>query len=183
MFGIGFGPSGDEKRAFKDLRSLTGFDTQAGENATTKSLNFFSDILSGDPSKTMQTLAPQSGQIQGQGNQAKKTAAEFGNRGGGTNATMASIDEHTRAMINNLIAGLIGTAASNLGSLGTNLLGQAQSGTEGMFAEAGKMAEENRAKWNDIFDSVAKSLTAVAGMPGVGKSLAQGLNSAAGAFG
>ena len=106
---------------------IGGFATGLGESNLSQASNFWSSILSGDQSKIAKTLGPEIGAIQQQGQQQRNTAAQFGNRGGGTNAAMQTSSDQSRAQINQMISQLFGGAASNLGSLGAGLLGQGQS--------------------------------------------------------
>lgn len=104
--------------------SISGYGTNQGENDINSASGFWNGILSGDPAKIGQILGPQIQGITGQGQQQKQTLGQFGNRGGGTNATAQTIGDTTRSNVNNLVGSLTGSAASNLGSMGENLLGQ-----------------------------------------------------------
>lgn len=96
-----------------------GFAQQQGQGDVTAASKFYQDILSGDPTKIGQSLAPEISTSQQQGQQAKNNLAQFGNRSGGTNAAAQGIDAAGRGNIINLIGGLQGKAASGAGSLGT----------------------------------------------------------------
>ena len=93
-----------------------------GEGLTSQAGDFFSTLLGGDPAKTAKLLAPQIQTMQKQGQQAKNTMAQFGNRSGGTNAKAQTIDDTTRANIDNMISTLTGQAASGAASIGQNLI-------------------------------------------------------------
>ena len=123
-------------------------------------------ILSGDPAKIGQFLGPQEQAITGQAQQKKQTNAQFGNRGGGTNAQNQTIGDQSTQGINNLISSLTGSAVSGLSSAGQNLLGQGMSGFQNAFGDATQMQQQSANQWNDIFNSVASVGGAVAG--GVG---------------
>lgn len=155
FFGIGEGPSGEEKRAFGETGSLANFATSLGEKNLGQASSFWSAILSGDMSKISQVLGPEISSINKQGQQRKKTTAEFGNRGGGTNAAMQMADTDTRTQVNDLIGGLVGSSASNLGSLGGSLLNTGLSGHEASFDMSKIIHDQNTAKWNDLFKSIA----------------------------
>ena len=105
------------------LGSLAGYSQGVGQQGTTGALNYDLGILSGDPTKTAQTLAPETAQLQGQAQQNKNTVAQFGNRGGGMNAVMAGLDDATRSKLLGLAGGLQQGAAANAGQLGTANLG------------------------------------------------------------
>ena len=123
-------------------------------------------ILSGDPAKIGQFLGPQEQAITGQAQQKKQTNAQFGNRGGGTNAQNQTIGDQSTQGINTLISSLTGSAVSGLSSAGQNLLGQGMSGFQNAFGDATQMQQQSANQWNDIFNSVASVGSAVAG--GVG---------------
>lgn len=128
-----------------------------------QSSDFMKAILSGDPTKIGQVLGPQIRGIQQQGVQAKKTTAEFHNRGGGTNASLQRIGDTTRSSIQDLISSLTGSAVSGLASTGMGLLNNAQSGFATGFDEAKTMHDQNAAKWNDIFKSITSIGAGVVG--------------------
>jgi hypothetical protein len=183
VFGIDQGPSTQENTQYGNLTSTSGFAANAGEGDLTASSDFMKSILSGDPAKIGQVLGPQIRAIQGQGQQKKQTLAQFGNRGGGTNATAQTIGDNTRSSINDMISSLTGSAVSGLNNTGQNLLGMGMSGFGTAFGEANTMQQQRAAKWNDIFSSIGDTAGMVAGFPGIGKGLSQGLDSVAGAFG
>lgn len=182
MFGIGYGPSANEKNAFGSLTAASGFATNLGESALSKSSSFFSDIISGDPSKTMSALAPQISGAKGRAQQGKKSLAEFSGRSGGTNSAAAGIDDSTRSSITSLIGSLTGSSASALASIGSSSLSSGMSGQKAGFDEATTMADQSKEKWNDIFNSVSGVVGGIAGLPGVSAGAGKALTSVAGMF-
>ena len=100
---------------------IGGFATGLGESNLSQASNFYSSLLSGDPSKQAKALGPEIGAIQQQGQQARNTTAQFGNRSGGGNAWMQMAGDQSRGSINNMISSLLGGAASSLGSYGRQL--------------------------------------------------------------
>jgi hypothetical protein len=100
------------------------FATGLGESNISKGSQFFSDIVSGDPSKIAKSLGPEISSVQTGIQQQKKTSAEFGNRSGGTNAANQNAVDKGRGTITNMIASLLGSSASSLLSSGSTLLGQ-----------------------------------------------------------
>jgi hypothetical protein len=104
---------------------IGGFATNLGESNLSQASQFWSSLLSGDQSKIAKTLTPEINTIQQQGAQQRATTAQFGNRGGGTNAAMQMVGDTSRASINDMIAKLLGSSASNLASTGGGLLGTA----------------------------------------------------------
>ncbi len=127
FFGSLFG--GSNPTLSKDINQfgqIGGFATGLGEKNLSQASNFYSSLLSGDPSKQAQALAPEISGIQQSAQQARNVGAQFGNRSGGTNAQMQMAGDQSRAQINEMISGLLGTSASGLGSMGSNLLSQGQ---------------------------------------------------------
>jgi len=131
-----------------NLGSLAGFSTGTGEKGTDAALTYDLGLLSGDPTKVAQTMAPETQQIQTQAQQNKNTVAQFGNRGGGMNAVMAGLDDATRAKLLSLAGGLRSSAAANAGSIGTANLGMAANDTNSQA----KLAEQQQQNaFNSIF--------------------------------
>src|SRR5580692_9263411 len=173
FFGIGMGPSAQENQQYGLMSNAGNFGTGQGEGDILKSQNFWSSILSGDQSKISQVLgAPISG-INKQGQQQKKTLAEFGNRGGGTNATAGNIDTNSLTAIRDMVSNLTSGAASSLGSLGSSLFGTGVSADATAFGEANTIHDQHAAKMNDIF----KSAISVAAAPFTGGASLTGLAS------
>lgn len=102
---------------------VAGFGTSVGEGDISAASGFDEALLSGNQSEQAKLLAPQIQNIQKQGQQQNQTAAEFGNRSGGTNAAAQSNMDSQRANVSNMISQLTGGAAQNLGNLGTSSLG------------------------------------------------------------
>ncbi len=155
FFGLGQGPSGAEKREAGALASIGSFGTGEGEGDILASDNFWKSILSGDPSAISKVLGPEISGINQRGQQEIKTASEFGNRGGGTNASMQMAGDTTRTSVDQLIASLTGKAAGALGASGQNLLSTGLSGHEAAFSAEQTIQQQKAAKWNDIFKSIA----------------------------
>jgi len=126
-----------------NLGALAGYSTGVGEKGTTAGLNYDLGILSGDPTKVAQTLAPETAQIQQQAQQNKNTVGQFGNRGGGMNAVMAGLDDASRAKLLSLAGGLRQGAAADAGRLGTTNLGLANQNT----MDQAKLSELRFQRW------------------------------------
>lgn len=173
LFGIGVGPSGQEESTYSSLAGAGLFGTSQGENDILKSQNFWSSILSGDQSKISQVLGPEESAINKQAQQQKKTTAEFGNRSGGNNAVMQSLDARTTSSINDMVSKLTSSAASNLGSLGTSLFGSGISATTSAFGAADVMHGQTQAQWADIFNSIGTVAGAGAGFAPAGGTLSK----------
>lgn len=154
MFGIGMGPSSGETNAANTLSDISGFSTNQGEGDLTTGTNFFKDILS-NPAAAMRVLAPQIAGITGQAQQQKLSAGQLGSRSGGTAAQIGMADTSTRSTVDNLIAQLTGAAASTLTNTGQNLLNTGVTSSNAAFNAANTIQQQNSAKWNDIFKSIA----------------------------
>lgn len=63
-------------------------DVKAGLADTDKASKYYSDILSGDPTKVMAAVAPETKAVAGQVDQATKESTITGNRSGGSNAAL-----------------------------------------------------------------------------------------------
>lgn len=150
--------SGD-KSVSKAASSLMATGTQAtgqGMGDVSTAQNFFNQILSGGAAKA---LAPQISSIEKQQQQQVQQAGQFGTRSGGTAATMAAAGDVTRANINDLISSMTGTAASNIGSLGTNLLGI---GTGASQAGA-NLQLQNKSLFSSLLSDVGSAFGGMAG--------------------
>ncbi len=154
------------------FQQAAGFDTGIGEGDVTAASKWYNDILSGDPTKMAEAVAPETAAIQDETQQKKNQTAQFSPRSGGTAAAIAGLDANSRAQIIKLLGGLQSGAAGSLGSLGT---------TEQKLAlknrEAGDAASQERLKnWQDsilgrgITGAVATAESAGldAAFPGVG---------------
>jgi hypothetical protein len=123
FWGSMFGGSNPTLNAAKtQAGQVAGFGTTKGEGLTTAAGNFFSDLMSGDSSKTAKLLAPQIKAQQDQAQQAKNTSAQFANRSGGTNARNQTIDDKTRANFGTMVSDLTGKAAGQAAQMGQSLL-------------------------------------------------------------
>jgi hypothetical protein len=172
-FGIDMAPSTGETTNYNNLTGTAGFAANEGQQDVTSSDAFMQAILSGNTEAIGRFLGPQERAIQGQAQQKKQTNAQFGNRGGGTNAQNQTIGDQSTQSINDMISQLTGSAVSGLSSAGQNLLGQGMSGFQNAFGDATQMQQQSENQWNDIFNSVAS----------VGSSIATGGLTGQGGFG
>jgi len=162
VFGVDVGPSKAETTAASSITGAGNFATSTGESDINSSTAFMSSILSGDPTKISSVLAPQIGAAKTAQQQQAKTNDQFGNRGGGTNASTAAGNDKTHADITSAIASLTGSAATNLGSEGSNLLGTGINATQTAFTDADTIQKQKAAQLNDIVGSalgVGKMIT------------------------
>lgn len=167
MFGLFEGPSSQEKGQYNLLDSTSRFSTGLGQSDSTLSSTFFQNLLT-DPTKA---LTPEISSGQNQVHQQAKTNAEFGNRGGGTNASTQKASADNRTNFLNASVGAKTSAAGTLASTGGNLLSTGQQGSEAAFGEAQTMQAQRAAMWNDII----KSSLAVASAPFTGGASLGGL--------
>lgn len=119
-------------------QGLAGFGTNNGENNETAASNYYNGILSGDPAKIAQTLAPELSTNQQQTQQQKQTMAQFGSRSGGNTGAANAADSASRANVVNLIGGAQQGAAAGEAGLGEN---QVNSATQNNM-NAGQLSEE-----------------------------------------
>lgn len=139
-----------DKTATKASDSLLNTGSQAtgqGFADTGDASNFFHSILNGDTSKV---LAPQISSIQKQGQQKLQTLSQFGNRSGGTNAEAATTGDTTRSSINDMVSSLLGTSASGLASLGSNLLNTGTNAT----GQGAQISLQNKSMIDQLLNSV-----------------------------
>lgn len=122
-----------------------GFATGVGNSDVTAASKWYNDILSGDPTKMAEAVAPETSAIQGEAQQAKNQTAQFAPRSGGTAAAMAGMDANTRAQIIKLLGGLQSGAAGSLGSLGTTEQGVALSNRQA----ADQASQEQMENWQN----------------------------------
>lgn len=110
--------------------SQAGFANNIGEQDTTAASKWYTDILSGDPTKQAEAIAPETAAAQGQAQQQKNQMAQFSPRSGGTAAASAGIDAGVRGDLEKLLGSLKSGAASGAASLGTNEQGLALQGEQ-----------------------------------------------------
>jgi hypothetical protein len=127
--------------------NIMNFGTATGEGAVNTGLGFEEGILSGDQAKQAQLLAPEISNIQKQGQQQIQTASQFGNRSGGVNAAAQNNVDTQRSAVNDMIAKLLGSSASNVTSTGENLL------NTGLQANQ-LQADESQQKMTNQADSI-----------------------------
>jgi len=166
FFGSLFG--GSNPTLNKDMAAfgqIGGYASGLGQSDTTKASNFYSSILSGDPTQISKTLSPQIGAIQGQSAQNKKTTAEFSNRSGGNNASMQASGAQARGQVSNMVASLLGSSAGALGSMGGNLL---NTGLNAYTSQLGA-SQQQMANWSNSI--LGKGIT---GAAAAGESFATG---------
>ena len=146
FFGSLFGGSNPTLNSgINNVGNLAGFASGQGQGDTSSASKFWQSILSGDPTKIGQSLAPEVSANQQQGQQAKNQLAQFGTRSGGSASAGAGIDAAGRSNMINLIGGLQSGAASSLGSMGNSLL---NTGLQG-YGEQADMSQQRMQNWMD----------------------------------
>lgn len=103
---------------------ISQFGTNTGQGAITDANQYYSNILSGDPSKIAESIAPEIQAGQQQTQQAKQGMAQFGTRSGGTAAASAGADAANRGNIISLIGKLQSGAAAGEAGIGENQTAQ-----------------------------------------------------------
>lgn len=159
------------------------FSSGLGQSSATKGTNFFSSILSGDPTKIGQALAPAISAGQQGVQQQKNQIAQFSNRSGGNNAKSNALESQQRGNITNMVGGMQSGAASTLLNSGQSLLGTALGG----YQEQAGLDKERMENWANSI--LGKGITGAVqgaeafGMGAAGGALPGGPGAAAGGQG
>jgi hypothetical protein len=157
FFGSLFGGSNSTlNKNIPAFQSEAGFGTGVGNTDVTNASKWYNDILSGDPTKMAEAVAPETSAIQGEAQQAKNQTAQFSPRSGGTAAAMAGLDANTRAQIIKLLGGLQSGAAGGAASLGTTEQGIGLQSREA----ADKASQQQMQNWQDSI--LGKGITGAA---------------------
>lgn len=151
--------SGDPTQRQEDaFNSLYGYENPLGEKSLNQGLGFYSDVLSGDPAKIAEALAPEIKAGQQQVQQQAEQNAMFGNRAGGTNASTQAAQSGERGNIINLIGGLQQGAAGALTGAGENLLNMGS----GNIQSSADLALKNRQRQVGDVSGIAQSAAEIA---------------------
>jgi hypothetical protein len=126
----------------------------AGQGAQTAAQTYDMNLLT-DPTKA---LAPEISAGQGQVEQQMLQNSEFGNRGGGTNASTQNAQNANRGNIINLMGEEQGKAASSLASLGTS---EVSSGQSALGSEAGLANQRRQQQVGDV-NGIAQGAASIA---------------------
>jgi hypothetical protein len=137
--------------AMGNTNNLASATSSQGLQNTSAGSNFNLSILSGDKSKIGQALAPEISAGQDQAQQSKKSTSEFGNRGGGTNASNQNVDAATRGNMTKLVGGLQSGSANSLLSSGSSLL----STSLGADQQSAEMSAQQMKQWSDSIGGLA----------------------------
>jgi hypothetical protein len=146
----------------KKFGSLGDYQTGVGEGLTTAGAGFNEDILSGDPTKISQALAPEISAGQGQVEQQRLQDANFGTRSGGTAASTEAATAANRGNIIDLVGGLQKSTAESSLSHGGNLMSEAS----GNIGNEAQLAEQRRQQQVGDVNGIASSVASIAtGLP------------------
>ena len=146
----------------KKFGALGDYQTGVGEGLTTAGAGFNEDILSGDPTKISQALAPEISTGQGRVEQQRLHDANFGTRSGGTAASTANAEGANRGNIINLVGGLQKSTAESSLTHGGNLMSEAS----GNIGNEAQLAEQRRQQQVGDVNGIASSVASIAtGLP------------------
>jgi len=108
--------AGDQRATASGLKAQ-------GNDAMSPVLDYFKDILGGDPSAVMDATKGQRGRVIDQYDSARQAASRFGARGGGTNAAIADSYFMQANQLSDITSAAKSDAATQLGQLGGTLTG------------------------------------------------------------
>lgn len=165
---------------FNILERYANQDRTAGAIDTGRATQFYSSLLSGDPSRVAAAVAPETNVARQTGEQEIKQLSQFGNRGGGTNAAAASVREKGRGGVLDAILRARTGAAGQLGVIGSNELSRAQGDIKGAGDIATSLtgiASDSRTvsqalhdeaikKWNDLISGAEGAYAKAKGIGG-----------------
>ncbi|CAN5950979.1 unnamed protein product [Sphagnum jensenii] len=135
---------------------LSSYASGLGKTNTTKGSTFFQSLLSGDPTKTSQILAPEISNQKTSVQSDQKKGAQEGNRSGGTAAANAYEKDKAHSDITAATAKLTGEAANTLLSSGQSLLGTALGG----YQENAALDHQRMQNWENSI--LGKGITGAA---------------------
>ena len=132
-----------------ELGTLGNEQISTGENLVTPAATYDENILSGDPTKIAQSLAPEISAGNQQVEQQRLTGSQFGTRSGGTTASGNAAEAQNRGNIINLVGGLQQSTAANAGSLGSS---QESQGSGNIQTQASMAAANQKREASDVGD-------------------------------
>jgi hypothetical protein len=143
--------------------ALSGYQTGVGEGLITPAAQYEENILSGDPTKTAQAMAPEISANQQQTQQLKNQTAEFSPRSGGTAASVANADTSGRSNLIDLLGKEQSGAASTSLSAGSGLLDSASSNLSNQAKLADQWRQSQVSDIGQIGQSAAEIAQVLAG--------------------
>ena len=138
--------------------ALSGYQTGVGEGLITPAAQYEESILSGDPTKTAQAMAPEISANQQQTQQFKNRSAEFSPRSGGTAASVANADTSGRSNLIDLLGKEQSGAASTSLSAGSGLLDSASNN----LGNEANLANQWRQQQTSDINGVAQGAASIA---------------------
>ncbi len=142
--------------------ALSGYQTGVGEGLITPAAQYEESILSGDPTKTAQAMAPEISANQQQTQQFKNQSAEFSPRSGGTAASVANADTSGRSNLIDLLGKEQSGAASTSLSAGSGLLDSASNN----LGNEANLAQNWRNQQTSDINGIAQGAASIAmGLP------------------
>ncbi|MGA7524366.1 MAG: hypothetical protein WBW84_18080, partial [Acidobacteriaceae bacterium] len=145
--------------------ALSGYQTGVGEGLITPAAQYEESILSGDPTKTAQAMAPEISANQQQTQQFKNQSAEFSPRSGGTAASVANADTSGRSNLIDLLGQEQSGAASTSLSAGSGLLDSASNN----LGNEANLANQWRQQQTSDINGIAQGAASIAmGLPAGG---------------
>jgi len=94
-----------------------------GQEAIAPVLKYLKDVMGGDPSAALAATAPERGRVIDQYDTARRAAAQFGARGGATNAAIADSHFQEANQLSDITSTAKRDATAQLASLGTAVTG------------------------------------------------------------
>ncbi|CAM6006576.1 unnamed protein product [Sphagnum balticum] len=165
------GSSSNLNNDISQTGALSSYASGLGQKNTTAGSNFFQSLLSGDPTKTSQVLAPEISNLKTSVQSDQKKGAQEGNRSGGTAAANAYEKDKAHSDITAATAKLTGEAANTLLSSGQSLLGTALGG----YQENAALDHQRMENWANSI--LGRSITG-----GISAAETMGLGAAGGAL-
>lgn len=112
-----------QQQAGNRLLQYGGDITQSGLGTMQPSIDYFSALLSGDPTRTFQAIAPTVQNLDRVYEGATRGASQLMPRGGARSATLAELPFQKAGQVSNALFGLQPGAASQLANIGTGVAG------------------------------------------------------------
>jgi len=106
-----------------EKREQAGALSSMGTEALAPVLNYFKAILGSDPGALMEATKPERGRVIDQYDAARRSAAQFGARGGGTNAAISESYMQQANQLSDITSMAKRDATTQLGELGATLTG------------------------------------------------------------
>jgi hypothetical protein len=153
---------GDLNSSIGTLNALGTGLSQQGAGATGQAVNYYSNLLSGDPNKVAAAAQPITSQINKQTSQAEKQISQFGNRGGGTNQAVQNLGSQARGQVSSALSGARNQAATGLATIGGQETGQGLESTLGAASTAGALGNlsmQSRGQSQAIHDQAVQQWT------------------------